>query len=146
MEGADADKLTPLFFEHYMLTDHIDDVGPFLDGFDRAGVEARQAQARLLRGLLECVLLLGLGLTDRLGLVDAGAGVDLLDDAATGVIDHACRWFLAGFVQVSCHRPAAEPKDHLILHVGADLGLASRLGLGLGLGLWLGKCQRAPQG
>ena len=50
MERADADELTTFFLEHDMLTDHIDDVGPFLDGFDRAGVETRQAQARLLRG------------------------------------------------------------------------------------------------
>jgi len=123
MKRADADKLTPLFFEHHVLTDHIDDVGPFLDGFDRAGVEARQAQARLLRGLLERVLLLGLALADRLGLVNAGAGIDLLDDAAAGVIDHACGGCLAGFAQVAVHRLAAEVKDHLILHVGSDLGL-----------------------
>ena len=44
VEGADPDELPPLFLQHHMLSHHIDDVGPFLDGFDRAGVEAGKSQ------------------------------------------------------------------------------------------------------
>ena len=39
VKRANADELTPLLLEHNVLTNHINDVGPLLDGFNRAGVE-----------------------------------------------------------------------------------------------------------
>jgi hypothetical protein len=44
VEGADADEFPALLLEHHVLPHHIDDVGPFLDGLDRAGVETGKAQ------------------------------------------------------------------------------------------------------
>ena len=59
MEGTDAYVLTPLLFEHYVLTNHINDVSPLLDGLNRAGVETRQAQGRgYLRWALKRSLIL----------------------------------------------------------------------------------------
>ena len=44
VKGTDADVFPALLLEHHVLADHIDDVGPFLDGLNRAGVETGKAQ------------------------------------------------------------------------------------------------------
>ncbi len=36
MERADADELASLFLQNNVLTDHVNDVGPLLDGLDRS--------------------------------------------------------------------------------------------------------------
>ena len=43
MKGAEPHKFTALLFEHHVLTDHINDVGPFLDRLNRAGMKPRNA-------------------------------------------------------------------------------------------------------
>ena len=49
MERTDADELTALFLEDNVISDDINDVGPFLDGLDRAGMEAGIQHAVILR-------------------------------------------------------------------------------------------------
>ena len=41
VEGAETDEIFPLLFEHDMLGDDIDNVGPLFDLLDGVGVEAR---------------------------------------------------------------------------------------------------------
>jgi hypothetical protein len=41
VERTDADELASLLLEHHVLAHHINDVSAFLNGLDRAGVEAR---------------------------------------------------------------------------------------------------------
>ena len=46
VEGADPDELPPLLLEHHVLTHHINNVGPFFDRLDRAGMEAREGHGQ----------------------------------------------------------------------------------------------------
>ena len=50
VEGTDANKLPTLFLEHHVLTHHIDDVGPLLDGLNRARMQAGQIQRQAPMG------------------------------------------------------------------------------------------------
>ena len=47
VEGANANKFPPLLLEHHVLTHHINDVGPLLDGFNRARMQAGQTQRQV---------------------------------------------------------------------------------------------------
>ena len=47
VEGADPDELPPLFLEHHVLTHHINNVRPFFDRLDRAGMEAREGHGQI---------------------------------------------------------------------------------------------------
>ena len=49
MKRTDADELTPLLLENNVLSHHIDDVSPLLDGVDRAGMQACVHHGAILR-------------------------------------------------------------------------------------------------
>ena len=44
VEGTEPHELPPLLLQHHVLAHHVDDVGALLHGFDRAGMEAGNAQ------------------------------------------------------------------------------------------------------
>ena len=49
VKRTDPNELTALFLEHHVLADHVDDVRPFLDGVNRAGVEPGRNHGSILR-------------------------------------------------------------------------------------------------
>ena len=49
MKRADSDELTSLLLENDVLSHHIDDVSPLLDGVDRAGMQACVHHGVILR-------------------------------------------------------------------------------------------------
>ena len=49
MKRTDADVFPAFLLENNVIPNDIDDVRPFLDGFDRAGVESRIQHAAILR-------------------------------------------------------------------------------------------------
>ena len=49
MKGTDSDVFPAFLLENNVISHDIDDVRPFLDGLDRAGVESRVQHAAILR-------------------------------------------------------------------------------------------------